>query len=168
MMLSDDDGDTWYLGGLLDKDDTHLTNEEQAVDLGNDTVLVNARGAGIYRLLTMSHDGGKTFGPVQEQRDLPQPLTGCEGSTIRQGNKLFYSGPSPHVGELIVLRYNMTVWQSDNQGQTWVPKLVVNPGPSGYSAMVPLHNGSVGLLFERWEEHLSFIPNHISFVALDL
>ena len=97
MMYSDDLGDTWQLGGLILSPD--LPNECQAVDLGNNTILVNSRSLNNHRLLvpcmfltataahprlqSLSYDGGLTFpAEAQQAPELFEPWEGCEGSTI--------------------------------------------------------------------------------------
>ena len=55
---------------------------------------------------------------------LPQPLEGCQGSTIRHPvtGTLFYSGPatvSPY-------RHNMSVYTSMDDGLTWNARAVVH------------------------------------------
>jgi len=160
MILSDDHGTTWRLGGFLEG--LNLSNENQAVDLGNNVVLVNARGFGAYRLEAISKDGGETFGDVVERDDMVSPFTGCEGSIIRYLNTsiLFFS--NPHNPSF--LRYNMTVLISKNFGRSWDVLKVIYEGRSAYSALAVLQDGSVGLLYE-WstKPDVIFLPEHITF-----
>ena len=68
-MHSDDGGDTWQLGG--DIKTNNPIGECQAVDLGNNAVLVNARSnTGPNRYQSLSTDGGMTFSEAQIVRAL--------------------------------------------------------------------------------------------------
>lgn len=165
VIYSDDLGVSWSIGGMILSPE--LPNECQAVDLGNNTILVNARSTGTYRLQSLSYDGGMTFTPAQEVPELREPGQGCEGSIIRDSNTglLFFSNPSSHD---FVFRTNMSIHSSDDNGSTWHPYSVVDPGPSGYSSLVQLQNGSIALLYERAPPpvQLVFVPLHISFLIV--
>lgn len=108
-MYSDDHGDTWQIGHVFDNStDRFLSNECQAAELSNGSVLINARGLGLVRCQAISNDGGLTFGPMVDVPEMPQPLDGCEGSTIMHPNGwLFFT--NPHEASWIALRYNMTL-----------------------------------------------------------
>ena len=97
-----------------------------------------ARGALSYRLVALSTDEGKTFGPTRTL-SLREPLEGCEGSTIRLPGSdwLLYSGPV----STSVLRLNMTIFLSKDGGQQWVPWQLVYVGPAAYSALAVLPDG---------------------------
>jgi len=98
MVISDDNGETWRIN--KDQDFKNMTpwansggwkqfppsfipllpNESQAVDLGNNKVLVAHRNAvGIRRIQTYSEDGGETFGNT-EVVNILAPVTGCQDS----------------------------------------------------------------------------------------
>jgi len=156
VMLSDDDGDTFRLAsvggfGAADK----KTNENQAVELGNGSVLINARSlanplVNQERIQTRSDDGGETFGPTRFVPELPQPVDGCEGSLVavdEAGSQaLYYSGPDSKV-----LRTGMSVWKSGNEGESWSKVFAVDAGMSGYSAMQAVPKG-LALLYEQSDE----------------
>eukprot|EP00041_Stephanoeca_diplocostata_P036684 m.1348750 g.1348750 ORF g.1348750 m.1348750 type:complete len:534 (-) comp24915_c1_seq10:3981-5582(-) len=138
-LLSDDGGVTWHIGspngfGAADK----FSNENQAVELANGTVLINARsladpGAKQFRIQTLSEDGGTTFGPTRYATQLPQPIGGCEGSTVASpynDHSLFFSGPNSKA-----LRTGMTLWYSDTDGAEWSVVKQLDSGASGYSSL---------------------------------
>eukprot|EP00927_Polykrikos_kofoidii_P008585 TRINITY_DN13575_c0_g1_i1.p1 TRINITY_DN13575_c0_g1~~TRINITY_DN13575_c0_g1_i1.p1 ORF type:complete len:531 (+),score=64.78 TRINITY_DN13575_c0_g1_i1:49-1641(+) len=143
-MISDDDGDTWELvsahGLGPTPDNDHFLNENQAVQLSNGSVLVNARSFASlpfldqWRVQALSNDGGVTFGPARFAKDLPQPFNGCQGSiiTVAQGlhQFLLFSGPNSFG-----LRKSMTLWTSVDSGETWQVFFEVDPGMSGYSSL---------------------------------
>lgn len=169
MMISDDGGQSWYIGGNITDWALQFPNENQAVSLGGDHVLVNARTLLTDRIGAYSKDGGLTFGPHFVLKGLSQPLEGCQGSTIRHPvtGTLFYSGPS--VEFLSVLRYNMSIHTSVDNGTTWSARTVIHPGSSAYSSLAILGDGhSIGLLYE-WSNQtkLIFDPDYFSFVVIN-
>ena len=71
------------------------------------------------------------------------------GSIIRNpaSGQLFFSNPFTESS----FRANMTLSTSTDNGTTWSPLGTIDPGPSAYSALVLLGNGSVGVLYEQNE-----------------
>ncbi|HWS01001.1 MAG TPA: sialidase family protein, partial [Prolixibacteraceae bacterium] len=53
----------------------------------------------------------------------------------------------------ILDRTKLTVRMSYDEGQTWPVKKLIWAGPSSYSTMVRLPDGTIGLLFEGGEKH---------------
>jgi len=144
MIVSDDYGKTWYLGGSLTGD--HFSSECQVVEIVPNVILINARGNGPFRLQALSNDGGLTWGNTYEVFDLPESLEGCEGSMIRHPNGLlFFSNPT----EMSPVRDNMSLHVSPDNGLSWKPYTILDSGSSAYSALVNLRNGSVSILYER-------------------
>jgi sialidase-1 len=47
----------------------------------------------------------------------------------------------------------MTVRLSEDDGGTWAASYLVHPGPSAYSCLASLPDGSIGLLFEKGDRH---------------
>lgn len=163
LLFSDDEGVTWRLGGKMSG--LSATNECQAAEMSDGTIVVHSRGFLTHRFVTYSTDGGETLGPTFEV-NLPEPFMGCEGSTIRpypDSDTLLYSGL--HEADLLGLRFNLTLHTSKDAGRTWAPQFVIDAGPSSaYSALVVLANSSVGVLYERSQTlQVIFVPDHISF-----
>ena len=167
MIISDDNGKSWYIGGRV-SDGLHFPNENQAVTLGGNRVLINARSLLMDRVGALSTDGGLSFEPAHSLTGLSQPFTGCEGSMVRQPSTgtLFYSGPN--VKAFSTLRYNMSVATSSDGGATWTWRTVVHTGSSAYSSLVSMINGKVGLLYE-WSNKTQeiFDPDYFSFVTIE-
>jgi len=92
-VLSDDDGETWYVGNEK-FGDKYYVNELQAAQLPDGRVVVNSRVLNDRRVLSYSSDEGVTFDNVVEADSLRQTFQGCEGSMIYHegGGKLLYSG----------------------------------------------------------------------------
>lgn len=139
VMISDDDGDSWRLAaanGYSRSYDSDL-NENQAVELQNGSVLVNGRSFATltnqHRLQVRSDDAGETWTPTRYV-DLPQPINGCEGSTVSTGRGnppvLLFSGPDDFA-----FRGKTTLWSSRDEGASWQKFMCVDRGPSGYSSL---------------------------------
>jgi len=155
----------WYVGAIAPG--LFLTNECQAVELSTPNhILVAVRGILTQRIQIESLDGGKTLGEPYYVTDITEPLEGCEGSIIRHpaNGTLFYSGTT----NTSLLRYNMTVWVSQNEGKAWNLLAVINQGRTGYSSLQVMPNGnSVGLLYERSNlTGIFFQPTQISFLVV--
>ncbi len=78
---------------------------------------------------------------------------------------LFFSNPTSHTS---VIRTNLTLHLSGDNGRTWQEESVIDAGPSAYSALVVLQNGSVAILYERADPppKLVFVPQYISFTVV--
>ena len=81
-LYSDDHGATWSIGSE-EFGSPFLSNECQAVELGDGSVLINARVVSTHRIQVVSVDGGLTFGEPTVVEGLSEPIEGCEGSIIR-------------------------------------------------------------------------------------
>lgn len=144
-LTSDDGGDTWHLSNAVAGVD-----ECQAAVLSwvtSSTVLLSARPtSGLQRIAALSVDGGASWGaPWTTITE-----TECEASTIAmpkhtRGPRLVLSSAFDAV-----LRANLTLHTSVDNGHTWTPQVTVYPGFAAYSSLVALpHPDTVGLLFER-------------------
>ena len=79
---------------------------------------------------------------------MPSP---CQASLIRYSRKrgkglLLFSNPAAEK------RIRMTVRVSEDDGKTWKYSKLLHEGPSAYSSLAELKNGSVGLLYEKGAE----------------
>jgi sialidase-1 len=167
VLLSDDAGATWRVGGTMTG--VHFTNECQAVELATPgRVLVNSRGLVGQRLLTESSDGGQSFAPTREAVGLPEPTTGCEGSMVRDpaAGLIYYTGV---VGQpLSALRFNLSLFCSADDGRTWHWLQTVDAGPTAYSSLVLMPGGDLGLHYEWAPPPVRpiFLPANTSFALL--
>lgn len=153
VLYSDDHGATWTQGSRAPH-----TNESQVVELSDGRLLRNDRPAGwtpgnaIYsrRALTVSKDQGLTWGTTRYAWELVTPYV--QGSTIRyvpadtdgpEAKILIFANPDHETD-----RVNMSVWVSADDGESWPFKRRIHGGPSAYSSLTVLPNGTIGLLFE--------------------
>lgn len=142
--FSDDHGATWKVGELIGAG----TDENHNVELPGGVILQNMRN-GHLRAIAFSHDGGVTFGPVSHDPALIDPSCNAGITRYRKGNKdvLIFTNAASEKRE------NLTVKISYDQGKTWPVARVVNAGPSSYSTVLKLSDGSIGILYERGKQY---------------
>eukprot|EP00750_Incisomonas_marina_P030423 INCI750.1.p1 GENE.INCI750.1~~INCI750.1.p1 ORF type:complete len:380 (+),score=49.90 INCI750.1:217-1356(+) len=169
-VLSDDNGETWRLGATQYGRATHFSNEVQAVELRNGSILVNARAILTHRVQALSSDGGETFGDSWTVPELREPWDGCEGSLVINDARdtLFYTGPNT-AG---IYRTNLTLWASpQSDGSSWVAVRDVDPSNAGYSSMQFLYadQSAVAVLWEQQKNaSVVMLPDRIVFQAFPL
>ena len=154
--FSDDHGATWQIGAV----DTRAPqgqlhpNECVAVELVDGRIYVNARDQHgsdpATRAVASSSDGGATFdAPFAAEPVFTTPVV--QNSAVRfaavdQGdarNVLVYSGPG-HATK----RRDLTIWLSEDEGESWSVKTVLHRGPAAYSDLVKLDGETIGVLYE--------------------
>jgi len=162
-LLSDDYGATWrrskQFGGIW------YPNECQAVELSNGNILMNSRGNLDKRLLTISTDGGETWGKTHFEMSLPNALVGCEGSTVFSNGDIYYTGPSgdPFRTDIHLFKSNKTEPPFD-----FVDLGSYNKTYTAYSSMIVLQNGSLAVTYETSDKFaVVFEPDHTYFRVLD-
>jgi sialidase-1 len=141
VMYSDDHGKTWKVGKPAGPE----TNEGQVVELGDGSLMYNMRSqAGKNRrAVSRSYDGGETWTTPMLDVTLIEPV--CQASILQWRDRLYFSNPAATT------RVNMTVRMSLDEGITWPFSHVIYIGPSAYSCLTPLPDGTVGCLYERGE-----------------
>jgi len=147
VIYSEDAGITWKLGGSAEE----KTDESTVVELKDGRLYLNMR---TYRKtgcrgIAFSSDQGKTWSPVQNDEALIEPV--CEGSCIGYDTKagkrfVLFSNPASKQRE------KMTVCLSQDDCKTWPVARELYAGPSAYSDLVVLADGTVGCLYERGEK----------------
>jgi sialidase-1 len=140
VIYSDDRGASWHIGGIA----AVGTNESAVVELRNGDLLLNMRSyhGRNRRAIQRSHDGGLTWSPLEFDETLIEPV--CQASLISLGRgRLAFSNPAATT------RTRMTLRLSKDDGATWATSRVIHEGPSAYSSLARLRNGSLGLLYEN-------------------
>jgi sialidase-1 len=167
MIISDDQGKTWRLGG----DVGGMTGECQVAERRDGTLQINARnqqGQNWHttpfgtnpppegkqyneRLIAESKDGGDTWGKVTTDPSLHEPI--CQAivySWPTTGNEkplwLFSNPAGPK-------RRNLTIRASHDEGRTWPIAKTLHDGGSEYSCLTRLPDGTVGCIYERWQDN---------------
>lgn len=177
VIYSDDQGQTWHIGGS-----PYVGNESTITELDNGDLLLNMRGPrdpdrvekyGAARLAAISHDGGITFEEPYYEKALIEPV--CNASITdyspdgEKTGKVIFSNP-----ETRNKRRNLTIRMSSDSGKTWERVYTVTEGPTAYSDLVVLKGGDVGCLYESGinmsYEYISWqrIPKKIFYPEPDL
>jgi sialidase-1 len=142
VILSDDGGQTWRLGGHPDAG----TNECQVVELDGGVLLLNMRNyyKKNLRAISRSIDGGLNWTPIEWDETLVEPV--CQASLIAAGKFLYFSNPAS------TRRERMTVRASSGEGLQWTAGRVLHEGPSAYSCLAPVGSKDLGCLYECGED----------------
>ena len=146
VLVSDDHGATWQIGGVVDP----MTNESTVVELSDGRILDNMRSyhGKNRRAIATSDDGGTTWSEVTLDEVLIEPV--CEAHVLRYTfpeadgkSRILFSNPAG-TG-----RRMMTVRMSRDEGQTWPVAKLVYPGSAAYSCLTVLPDEQIGLFYER-------------------
>lgn len=146
VIVSDDQGRTWRIGGVAGE----KTNESTVVELSDGRLLLNMRAyhGENRRAVATSDDGGETWSEVTLDDALVEPV--CQANMLRYTfpeldgkSRILFSNPASTGRQM------MTVRVSYDEGQTWPVAKLVYPGSSAYSCMTVLSDMSIGLLYER-------------------
>jgi sialidase-1 len=166
MVYSDDHGASWHVGAsteLAADTPTCVANwdniwkgcECMAVELPDGELLLTSRNQDFetgLRACCRSADGGETWSPLVLDPALPDPA--CQGSVIglADGGVLF---ANPAVRNTSDVRWQgrrqLTVRSSADGGRTWPTSRVLHAGPSAYSDLAVLADGTVLSLYEGGE-----------------
>ncbi len=147
VIVSDDHGATWSIGGALGPE----VNECEAVERADGTLLLNMRSyRGVHRrAVASSSDGGETWSPLRDEEALIEPV--CQASIRGIGppdlRTLAFSNPASTERERLTLRL------SEDDGASWPFALLLHEGPAAYSCLADLGEGRVGCLYEAGEAH---------------
>lgn len=140
---SDDRGRSWKIGPRI----APHTDESHAVELKDGTILQNMRNGGT-RAVARSRDGGISFDAATHDENLIDPS--CNAGITRYSRKgkdllIFTNAASTR-------RENLTVKLSYDGGLTWPDSRVIHAGPAAYSTVIPMRDGSIGVLYERGDK----------------
>ena len=150
-IYSDDGGITWKASK-----NAACTNGDEAkvVELSNGNILMSIRNrAKEHRLFSLSTDGGETWSEPKLNTTILDPA--CNGDiiayTYKGKNLLLHSLPASRT-----TRENVTVYVSEDNGETWVPKRCIYKGYSAYSSLQVLDDGTIGIIVEegKWDGNL--------------
>ena len=170
--FSDDRGATWRPGGSLGPD----TSECQMTEISGGAILAIARDEsaanapdGLRHRVSVSRDGGETWGPVRRAEELITPR--CHGPVERipdTGALLFAAPASPRREERHPYgRTNLAVRVSTDDGATWSAGRTVWPHPASYSDLAVLDDGTIGLVYERGPAGSTHYWDEIVFARFD-
>lgn len=156
-IYSDDGGDNWTLSTNAA---TTAGDEAKVVELENGDILMSIRNPNKgNRIFCKSTDRGQTWGNTYFETELKDPA--CNGDIIRYSystdegsegkSRLLHSLP-----ESTTTRENVTIYLSEDDGETWPIKKRLVDGYSAYSSLTVLSDGTIGALVEegKWDSNL--------------
>lgn len=142
---SKDHGRTWQ----RTKPVAQRVTEGMAVQLEDGRILMNMRGQVNARALSYSSDLAGAWSALEYDQTLVEP--GCQASIIK-----LQHGPAKGKDWLVfgnpaaTTRSNYTLRLSLDGGKSWVNSLPLWSQGAGYSDIVELSNGDLGVLYEKW------------------
>ncbi|MCQ2446186.1 MAG: family 78 glycoside hydrolase catalytic domain [Clostridia bacterium] len=146
-IYSDDHGETWKTGGIVEAG----TGEGTLCERNDGSIYYNSRAYfnDGFRRSALSLDGGETFVSQHVQRDLIEPC--CNAAVVRGSYRgkpvLFFSNPASTD-----TRIDMTVYYSFDDGASWTRGITIDHRPASYSCMCfDEKNGVLFLLYECGE-----------------
>ncbi len=116
-------------------------DEAKLMELNDGSILISVRRSGA-RGYNHSTDGGETWG----QQGLWNEMTvnACNGDMLRlDDTTLLHSIPNS------MQRENVSIFSSNDEGRTWGSPVLVCAGPSVYSSMTLLKDGTIGFYAEK-------------------
>jgi sialidase-1 len=159
VIYSDDNGETWQIGGSALR---NQTTESTVVELSDGSIMLNSRNGRDgeqFRMISLSHDGGQTFYSTTACQQLNEPT--CQGVLLRHSIQ-------PETGQAILLfsnpdsseksvRVNGTIRVSSNDGINWIKSYRYSqPAPafSGYSDLALMPDGQdVAVVYESGKHY---------------
>jgi hypothetical protein len=150
MIFSDDGGQSWSYSPNVA---STVGDEAKIVELDNGHLMMNVRNQNPdRRRIVISEDGGQSWGTPTFQAELIDPFV--NGDLIRYTSVLDGYDKSRLLFSIAAhpsIRKNLTLFLSYDEGATWPVAKVINPGPSGYSALAVLSDGTIGCFYENGE-----------------
>ncbi len=151
VILSDDGGDTWRIGGIVEEG----TNECAIVEIADHSLYINCRNyrGEKRRAAARSQDGGDSFESRIWVDEHPEPI--CQGSMTswpadtnakdtHATDRVLFANPANQES-----RSQLTVRRSDDGGQSWPTTRCLYEGPSAYSDLAISDSGQILCLYER-------------------
>ncbi len=160
-IFSDDHGKTWQAGDLClpNEGDFGNPNETMITELSDGRVMLVSRSASKAnrKIITTSPDGARNWTKPIFHEQLWEPI--CMASIAAHPSKpgtLIFS--NPHTlkldkdGKEVPVgrgkRENLSIKLSHDDGKTWPVNKTLDPGPSAYSDLAVLSDGTVLCLYE--------------------
>jgi len=148
LLYSDDGGATWLTGPAVGHAASYT--ESRLVEFDDGSLYLNARTSDdlpALRGIMEGEKGGLSWRDRGFDREMP-PYTAVDSglALVKQGGReaLLFSHPSV-PGQ----RMALTISVSLDRGKTWARHQIVHQEGANYSDLVPLPDGTVGLLYGR-------------------
>ncbi len=158
--MSRDQGRTWEFIGPVDKGPAGLEAIQGSVLFHKDGRLQTvARTRNGVMATTTSSDGGRTWTPLVSL-GLPNPNSGTDALTLKDGRHLLVYNHSERVGDQNGPRYPLNVALSDD-GVAWKNVLTIEdqPMPAGYAypAVIQTSDGLVHITYTWNRQHIKHV-----------
>ena len=188
-IYSDDHGKTWERGEIIFSDEVLINpNETTAVELANNSVLMNIRHEGHhpYRAFSISKNGSTEWSKIRYDNALPDPI--CFGSLVRVKQKkkdgqnmiafsnCAYTDPEGRKNRLKGIslwsskaRQNLCIKISYDECITWIDEYLVEK-EAGYSDIATtLDKKKIICVYEReWFSNDCCCIKYIAVALLDI
>lgn len=155
IIYSDDNGSTWQTGDIA----VPQGGEPNIAQLADGRVIVTSRNTlpQDRRLACWSRDGASGWSIPMLVEDLPEPgcmagIVACDMAASNHGRFLLYSSPDTTKREHKE-RVNVTIRASFDGGLTWPVKRLLEDGPSAYSDLAVLQDGTILCFYESGGEN---------------
>ena len=137
VIYSDDNGHTWQRSQRA----FAAGDEAKLMELTDGSVLLSVRRSGA-RGWNRSTDGGVSWGTQSTWPEMT--VNACNGEMLRlDDTTLLHSIPNS------MQRENVSIFTSNDEGQSWHSPILICAGPSVYSSMTLLNDGTIGLYVEK-------------------
>jgi len=155
IMYSRDHGQTWHVSAPAKTN----TTESQVAETAPGELLLSIRdNRGTGRAMYVTRDMGAHWTPHVSDGRLPDPVcmasllqVPAERNGLRRDILLFANPADPKD------RCNMTLRISYDGGATWPGAILLDEGEGwGYSCLTMIDAGTVGILYESSEAHITF------------
>ena len=137
ILYSDDEGHSWHRSQMA----FESGDEAKLIELADGRLLLSVRRKG-ERGWNISDDGGEHWGTQDLWPDMT--VNACNGEMLRMDDTtLIHSIPNS------MQRENVSLYRSTDEGHTWHSPRLLAAGPSVYSSLTLLPDGTIGCLVEK-------------------
>uniref|UniRef100_A0A8C4EDD9 exo-alpha-sialidase n=1 Tax=Dicentrarchus labrax TaxID=13489 RepID=A0A8C4EDD9_DICLA len=163
-LYSDDSGQTWKFGKMLQKESIECEMAEFFDDKDKSFIYCNARTRGGHREEAVSESTGKDFSILSSAEKLVETGSGCQGSVVSfpAQNEGAGDDPSQNKNKWLLFthpsdkskRTKLGVYLNKSPGDpnAWSKPWIINEGPSGYSDLAYIGDGWFVCLMECGEK----------------
>lgn len=137
VVYSDDNGHTWKVSDRA----FSQGDEAKLMELNDGRILLSVRRSGA-RGYNVSADGGATWGTQGVWNEMK--ANACNGDMLRVNDTLIlHSLPNS------MQREKVSIFSSSDEGQSWHSPVLLFDGPSVYSSLTLLPDGTIGAYIEQ-------------------
>lgn len=137
VVYSDDNGHTWHVSDRA----FSVGDEAKLMELRDGTILISVRQNG-PRGCNRSSDGGQTWGTQSTWPEMT--ANACNGDMLRVNDTtILHSLPNS------MNRENVSIFTSNDEGQTWHSPVSLFEGPSVYSSLTLMPDGTIAAYIEQ-------------------